>query len=237
MNAKHPSYIRWAESVKPYPCGETNPLIIKHDGNFGDKVIIYEKISVELMNIENFLPPLAGSFAGVVLGFGANYWHLHRETINRERQMLKTLQGDMRSNLENAQFNKKLLNQDIEAQKNRIPNVTSLIMLNNEVFRLIETNYPYHLLELNIFRDFGRISTNILYVNGLIQSRENYRIYNDTSNCFQGKMLNYDFVLLKYIDLIITNMNNMNVLLDIFKRIEIVKADEYSAYYEIKERF
>ncbi len=45
------------------------------------------------MNIENFLPPLVGSFSGVVLGFGANYWyqsHKNKEDKKKYKDMIRS---------------------------------------------------------------------------------------------------------------------------------------------------
>lgn len=177
---------------------------------------------------------IIGAIIGAIIVAAWDYYKIHKETINKETQILNAFKEEIATNLSIILDNKELVNQDIKILKDKKTILEPLVTLHSAALSLIKLNFPNHLLDFNTISDIIEISIWIDRINENIRSRENFRISNAIASNVSTRIEKYDDLLIKLLDRNEAQLISLNEKLETPKI--IVKADEAGAYYEIKER-
>ena len=182
----------------------------------------------------NYTDLLAGA---LITAFGAilvmiwDYYKIYKDKIDKEINIINAVDYEITKNIDFAQTNLKLLDQNTNARKTNQETVSPLIPFRNEMWALVKINISKNFLKNEKISDIITISTLIDAINEIIRSRENYRFNGSTVlERYNTRMDKYDILLNEVIAKLVVQLL---ILRNKFQDdMIIIKADETSAYYE-----
>ena len=136
-----------------------------------------------------------------LLGFGLSVlWEEskhRRDRKERHERAISLINEDLTDNLKIIKANLELLRKELTILKKKRVLVLPLTNLNSSFWDLLKSDIDRSRISDGDLKSLGDVYYNILVVNTDIDSRQAFRIYNESMNKFENRMKQYDEIIIE----------------------------------------
>jgi hypothetical protein len=189
---------------------------------------------VAILEINDFWAGALTTAFGVIIVMIWDYYKIHKDTIDRETNILNAVDYEIKRNINFAILNLSVLAGDVKAREANRETIASLIPFRNEMWTLVKINISKIFLVSGRITDIVTISILNDQINEIIRSREKYRMKVVTGvEEYNIRMQTYNTDLIEKITILRDLLIKLQGKFD--KNNIVIRADEAGAYYCIKE--
>lgn len=139
-----------------------------------------------------FFNGVIATVIGFGLGIGWDTWKDHRQQRQRDEAVSRAVSNDLEANLKSIDADLRTLNEELRLLPQGSFKVQPLTVMKVGFWEVAKINPPAELIISGRLGSLADLSERCQALNELLQSRETYRLHNESMSNFHDRMAIYD---------------------------------------------